>query len=255
MSKALPTEPPPLELERTALFLDYDGTLVPIAPTPDEAVADGAVLVLLRALERRLGGAMAVVSGRSVADIDRMLAPLRLTVAGLHGLELRRHDGAAVVTPDAADASLARARTALRLLHDKIPGTLFEDKRLTVALHYRGAPAAEEEARALGARLVAESDGALQLLPGKMVVELLSAGRDKGRAIGALLELEGFAGRQPVFVGDDVTDEAGFRVINERGGISVRVGTTERHTEARWRLADVAALRRWLELALARDAG
>jgi trehalose 6-phosphate phosphatase len=254
MSKAPPTEPPPLELERTALFLDYDGTLVPIAPTPDEAMADDAVLALLQALERRLGGALAVVSGRPVADIDRMLAPLRLTVAGLHGLELRRSDGA-VVTPDAADASLARARAALRLLHDRIPGTLFEDKRLTVALHYRGAPAAEEEVRAAGARLVEESDGALQLLPGKMVVELLPAGRDKGRAIGGLLAFEEFAGRQPVFVGDDVTDEAGFRVINERGGISVRVGKTERRTEARWRLADVAALRRWLERALARNAG
>jgi trehalose 6-phosphate phosphatase len=255
MSKSPLAEPPALELERTALFLDYDGTLVPIAPIPEAAVADDAVLALLEALERRLGGALAVVSGRPVADIDRMLAPLRLTIAGLHGLELRRNDDGAVVTPDAADASLARARAALRLLHDRIPGTLFEDKRLTVALHYRGAPAAEEEVRALGARLVEESNGALQLLPGKMVVELLPAGRDKGRAIGGLLALEGFAGRQPVFVGDDVTDEAGFRVINERGGISVRVGTTERHTAARWGLADVAALRRWLELALARDAG
>lgn len=249
MGKVTGEEPPPLDLGRCALFLDYDGTLVPIAPRPELATADATVKSLLAELDRRTGGAMALVSGRPVADLDAFLAPARYTVAGLHGIELRRRDGSLVAVAG-ADAALERARQALQALSKEIPGTLFEDKRLTVALHYRGAPEADARARALGERLAAESEGALQLLAGKMVVELLPAGRDKGRAVADLLELPEFAGRQPVFAGDDVTDEAGFRAVNRRGGISVRVGTAERRTEACWRLPDVAALRGWLARSL-----
>lgn len=253
MNKAPAGQPPRLELERTALFLDYDGTLVAIAPTPDEAVADDGLRHLLQTLDSRLQGALALVSGRPVADIDRFLHPDRYTIAGLHGLELRRRDGREMAL-GGAEAALDRARQALRSFSAEAPGTMLEDKRLTVALHYRGAPAVEDEARALAARLVEESGGALQVLAGKMVVELLPAGRDKGRAIAELLELPEFAGRRPVFVGDDVTDEAGFRTVNERGGISARVGTADRRTEALWRLEDVAALRGWLRAALDDDA-
>lgn len=250
MHKAL-LDAPPLDLERNALFLDYDGTLVGIAPTPAEAHADDELRGLLEALSARLGGALAVVSGRRVADIDHFLAPLRLTVAGLHGLELRRHDGSLVERGEAGPA-LDPARAAFRAFVTQNPGTLLEDKRLTVALHYRGAPAAEGEARALAARLAEASGGKLRLQHGKMVVELLPAGRDKGRAIEELLELPDFAGRVPVFVGDDVTDEAGFRAVNQRGGISVRVGTADQPTAACRSLADVGALRRWLRDSLAR---
>jgi trehalose 6-phosphate phosphatase len=249
MNKAPGAEPPPLELGRSALFLDYDGTLVGIAPTPAEARADDELRVLLGDLLARLGGAVAIVSGRQVADIDHFLAPLRLTVAGLHGLELRRHDGS-LVEQGPAGVSLERVREAFRSFTARNPGTLLEDKRLTVALHYRGAPAAADRAMALAERLAQESDGALRLQHGKMVVELLPAGRDKGRAIEELLELPDFAGRAPVFVGDDVTDEAGFRATNRRGGSSVRVGTADDPTEASWRLADVGALRRWLRRSL-----
>jgi trehalose 6-phosphate phosphatase len=250
MNKVPPQNPPPpLALAGTALFLDYDGTLVDIAPTPDAALADEELRHLLAALDERLTGALALVSGRPVGEIDGFLTPLRLTVAGLHGLELRRRDGGAV--PSAAPtAALERARAAMRALHARIPGTLFEDKRSTVALHYRKTPEVEQEVLAAGARLVEESAGALQLLPGKMVVELLPVGRDKGRAIDDLMEQAEFAGRRPVFVGDDVTDEAGFRAVNRRGGISLRVGTTDRATEALHQLANVAALRGWLRDAL-----
>lgn len=254
MGKTRAGEPPPLDPKRSALFLDYDGTLVPIAPTPDAAVADEPLRRLLADLDAVLDGALALVSGRPVGDIDGFLAPLRLTVAGLHGLDLRLRDGSRR-TPTGFEDALRPARAALAELHARAPGTLLEDKRLTVAFHYRGAPAVEAEARDLAQRLVEASGGALQLLPGKMVVELLPAGRDKGSAIGQLLELPEFAGRLPVFVGDDVTDEAGFRAVNARGGISIRVGTAERDTEALYQLAHVQALRAWLAAAIERARG
>ena len=134
---------------------------------------------------------------------------------------------------------------------ERNPGTLIEDKRLSLALHYRLNPNAGEP-RSAGERLAAETAGALRLQRGKMVVELLPAGRDKGAAIDDLLTLDDFVGRQPVFVGDDVTDEAGFRVVNERGGMSVRIGSAEA-TAARYRLADVAAMQAWLHGSLDRE--
>jgi trehalose 6-phosphate phosphatase len=242
-------DPPVLDLDRCALFLDYDGTLVPIAPTPAEARADDEVRVLLAALAERMAGALGVVSGRPVADIDGLLTPLRLTVAGLHGLELRRRDGGLVELAEAGEA-LAPVRAAFAAFAAHSPGTLVEDKRLSLALHYRQAPAFEPEAVQLAARLAAASGGALRLQRGKMVVELLPAGRDKGRAIEDLLTLPEFAGRVPVFVGDDVTDEAGFCAANRLGGTSVRVGPVEGTTEAAHRVAGIAVLRDWLRRSL-----
>ena len=139
---------------------------------------------------------------------------------------------------------------AFAALAARHPGTLLEDKRLTMAFHYRGAPAAGAEAETLAARLVAESGGDLQLLPGKMVVELLPAGRDKGRAVEELRRRSEFAGRRPVFVGDDVTDEAGFRAANRLGGLSIMVGTIDRDSAAIHQLEDVAQLRAWLAAGL-----
>jgi trehalose 6-phosphate phosphatase len=246
----MPGDPPPvLDLGRCALFLDYDGTLVPIAPTPAEARADDEVRALLAALAERLAGALGVVSGRPVADIDGFLAPLRLAVAGLHGLELRRRDGSLVELAAAGEA-LAPVRAAFAAFAARSPGTLVEDKRLSLALHYRQAPAFEPEAVELATRLADASGGALRLQRGKMVVELLPAGRDKGRAIEDLLALSDFARRVPVFVGDDVTDEAGFRTVNRLGGASVRVGPVGAGSEAAYRVDDVAGLRGWLRRSL-----
>ncbi len=251
MSKASAAPPPPVaDPGADALFLDYDGTLVGIAPTPEAALADDELRDLLAGLDRRWAGALALVSGRRVADLDRFLAPLRLTVAGAHGLEMRLRDGTELAVTGDAAAALGRARMELRALQARVPGTLVEDKGLTVAFHYRGAPVAALDAQALAAELVEGSGGSLQLLAGKMVVELLPAGRDKGRAIQDLLQTSPFAGRRPVFVGDDVTDEAGFTATNERGGMSVKVGAGDRGTAARWRLDDVAATRGWLRRCL-----
>ena len=243
MGKTVPAPPPTLDLDRCALFLDYDGTLVDLKPTPAEAVADAELRELLAALQIRLTGALAIVTGRPVADIDGFLAPLRLTVAALHGLVRRRHDGA--VTETALPPGLmAPVREALSRFAADHPGTMVEDKRLSVALHYRQAPNEGAAATNLAQQLAERSGGQLQLQRGKMVVELLPTGSDKGIAVAALLEEPDFRGRTPVFVGDDVTDEAGFRRVNALGGISIRVGSGP--TEAAHQVSDVASLRRWL---------
>jgi trehalose 6-phosphate phosphatase len=239
--------PPILAPERCALFLDYDGTLVQLAPTPGEALADEDLRDLLGALQMRLEGALAIITGRPVADIDAFLDPLRLTVAGLHGLVRRSQDGT-VTEAQLPPGLLAPVLEALRGFATGRPGTLVEDKRLSLALHYRQAPEAEAAAIRLAEQLAQASDGRLRLQRGKMVVELLPKGSDKGDAIRASLAEPEFARRTPVFVGDDVTDEAGFRSVNALGGITVRVG--DGASEARYRLADVGALRRWLVQAL-----
>ena len=239
--------PPPLP-ERCALFLDYDGTLVGLAPTPAEAVADAGLRGLLGSLQERLGGALAIVTGRPVADIDHFLAPLRLTVAGLHGLVRRRQDGT-VTEAELPSGLLEPVRTGLQAFAARHPGTLVEDKRLSLALHYRQAPQAEPAAIALAEDLARAGDGRLRLQRGKMVIELLPKGSDKGDAIGALLDEPAFTSRLPVFAGDDVTDEAGFRRVNALGGLTVRIG--DGPSEARHRLPDVGALRAWLQMTLA----
>jgi trehalose 6-phosphate phosphatase len=245
------TAPPTLEPERCALFLDYDGTLVGLAPSPGEAVADYGLRELLAALQPRFGGALAIVTGRPVGDIDGFLAPLRLTVAGLHGLVRRSQNG--TLTEAAPPPGLLEpARRAFAAFAAHHPGTLVEDKRLSLALHYRQAPGAADGADALALELAEASGGMLRLQRGKMVVELLPSGSDKGSAVAALMAEPGYRGRVPVFVGDDVTDEAGFRVVNGLGGTSVRVGDAAAATEARHVLPGVGELRRWLRRAVDR---
>ncbi|MFO1050345.1 MAG: trehalose-phosphatase [Geminicoccaceae bacterium] len=241
MDKTL--SPPPLELGADALFLDYDGTLVELAPTPGEAVADEGLLRLLIALHAEAGGALAVVTGRPAADIDAFLAPLRLPLAALHGLAVRPADGAAQEAPGQV-AGLAAARGAFDEFAAAHPGTRVEDKGLSVALHFRGAAGAADAADRLAQALAEASGGALRLQRGKMVVELLPAGTDKGTGIAGLMDTVPFAGRRPVFVGDDVTDEAGFAAVNRLGGMSIKVG--DGSTAAARRLPDVAAVRAWL---------
>ena len=247
MDKALVL--PSLDPSAQAVFLDYDGTLVEIAPTPEEARADPELLLLLELLQERLDGALAIVTGRPVDDIDALLHPLRLTVAALHGLAVRRRDGSTMVAP-VATALLDPVRDAFSAFADDHSGTRVEDKGLSVALHYRGAPSAGAAAEALAQRLVAAAEGVLRLQRGKMVVELLPAGTDKGRAITVLMGEPPFHARRPVFVGDDVTDEAGFSAVNEQGGMSVRVGHGP--SAARFQLRNVGALRDWLRQGLGR---
>jgi trehalose 6-phosphate phosphatase len=213
---------PPASLD-WALFLDFDGTLAPLAPHPDAVTVPPSLVHGLEGLSRSLDGAVAVVSGRPVSQIDGFLAPLRLAVAGKHGLESRL-PGGRLETATASNPALARVKARLGPIVAADPRLLLEDKVQTIALHYRQAPEREAECERLVKEAVKREDGDLQVLHGKMVVEVKPAGINKGVAIARLMEAAPFAGRRPVFAGDDVTDEDGFRAVNAMGGISIRIG-------------------------------
>ena len=221
----------------TAVFLDFDGTLVDLADTPDGVRLEPGVVEALALLAERHGGALAIISGRPVAQIDAMLAPLLLPVAGVHGVERRGADGTLHVaaTPDVA-AVLASARA----LAQRHPGLLVEQKRGAVALHYRLAPELEQLCLQEMTAAVQACPGVL-LLHGKMVLEAKPAATDKGGAIAAFMAEQPFSGRQPVFAGDDTTDEAGFAYVQQAGGQGVKVGSGP--SAAALRLASPGALR------------
>ncbi len=231
-----------------ALFLDFDGTLVDIASHPQAVVVPPGLPDTLARLRDLLAGAVAVVSGRPIQQIDRFLAPLVLSVAGVHGAERRRADGTlawqAVHPMDAVKA----AALALARAH---PALVVEAKRGSVAVHYRQAPQLQALCLATMQAAVETSPG-LTLLCGKMVVEAKPSCASKSQAIEAFLAEPPFAGRTPMFVGDDVTDESGFESVQRRGGIGVKVG--EGPTAARERVASPEAMRLAMERALARQA-
>jgi trehalose 6-phosphate phosphatase len=243
--------PPPL-VSGCALFLDVDGTLVEFASAPDRVRVDAALVALLPALARRLEGAIALITGRAIADVDQLFPGLRLPIAGQHGLERRRADGSI----DRHRLSLPGAdlmRRELARFAARHPGLLLEDKGDTLAVHYRRAPRlAAHVHRTMRAQLAAAPHaGAWRLQPGKRVLELKPAGRDKGTAIREYLREAPFAGRVPIFVGDDRTDEYGFAAVEAAGGWGVKVGPGPTH--ARHRLANVAAVRDWLSKAAVVD--
>ena len=220
-----------------------DGTLLNIAPRPD-AVEVGADLVgVLNRLQTAFGGALALISGRPIAELDTLFAPLRLSVAGLHGLE-RRDAGGQIHRLGSAE-SLDALRAAFADFAARNRGVLIEDKGLSLALHYRQAPGVQAAARDFVRGLLARQDVELRLLEGKMVLEVKPPLADKGSTVAAFLAEPPFAGRRPLFIGDDVTDEDAFRLVNQRKGISVRVGTAGA-TEAPYGLPDVAAVLEWL---------
>ena len=243
--------PPPTLLDGASLFLDFDGTLVELADRHDAVVANDAVRALLPALVRGLDGRVAVVSGRPVDQILHYLgadpAAPGFAVAGSHGLETVWPDGerSAPDRPPALD-------TAIATLEDTaagMPGVVIEAKPFGVAIHYRQAPDRQAECDALGERIARQAGLLVQL--GKMVCELKMAGADKGDAVRTLLARVPMAGSRAVFVGDDLTDEAGFRAAIETGGAGVLVGARG-ETAAAYALADVAAVRRWLGTATKR---
>lgn len=229
-----------------ALFLDFDGTLVDIAPEPGAVVVPSGLVPTLAAMQQYLGGAVAVVSGRPIREIDQFLHPLRLPVAGVHGAERRRASGGVDRVPA---HPLDAVRTAAQQLAAQYPQLLVEDKQASVALHYRQAPELEALCVDVMQKAVEQSPG-LAVLRGKMVVEAKPGGASKGSAIEAFLREQPFAGRTPVFVGDDVTDEVGFSTVQRLGGLGVKVG--EGPTVAWQRLADPGALRLEFENAVAR---
>jgi trehalose 6-phosphate phosphatase len=227
-----------------ALYLDFDGTLVEIAPKPDQVRVDPALAPALERLRARLGGALAIVTGRPIGVIDDFLGPVRFDVAGLHGVE-RRVDGV-VSGGSAADHPALRAQVpALRAAVAPLEHVLIEDKGASVAVHWRlatprDAAMAEDAVKAAAAGL--GTGYRLQL--GKAVGEIVPASATKGHAIRALAENPPYAGRRAIFLGDDLTDEKAFAVVNETGGISVRIGGAE--TIATRRLIDPEDVRRLL---------
>lgn len=236
--------------EQAALFLDVDGTLVPIAETPEAVVVNERLLGTLFALDRALGGAVALVSGRAIADLDRLFAPARFPAAGLHGLE--RRDAAGQRHDDGDEAALESLRGPLAAFAADHPGVLLEDKGRAIALHYRKAPEAAAAARAQVERLVAPLHDHLAVVPGKMVFEIKPVSADKGVAVAAFMAEPPFAGRRPAFIGDDVTDEDGFKFVNDLGGVSVKVDEHlgDQPSAAVARLADVEAVGDWLRALL-----
>lgn len=230
-----------------ALFFDFDGTLADIASSPCGVRVDPRLAPALAALSQALDGAVALVSGRPLEQLDALLAPLVLPAAGLHGLERRRTDGT-VARGASPMAALDAARKRLQAFTATAPGVLMEDKGLSLALHYRAAPAREADCRRVISEALAAGGAGLHLLEGKMVLELKPDAADKGTAIEAFLAEPPFAGRVPAFVGDDRTDEDGFAVVNRRGGVTVRVGDGA-PTSARWRVDTVAELLAWLTTA------
>lgn len=237
---------PPAVAPDWALFLDVDGTLLDFADAPGDVTVEPGLIDTLAILHGRLDGALALVSGRSLVQLDALFAPLHLPAAGLHGLE-RRDDGHVHMhpRPPALDVVLASARS----LAGKYPGSRVEDKGVALALHWRAAPAAEEPLHEFATSALIDLPG-YHLQPGNNVIELRPDGAHKGAAVLDLLALPPFKGRRPVFVGDDLTDEHGFTAVACHGGFGVLVGSRQ-PSAARYGLHDPSAVRAWLDDAIA----
>ena len=243
---------PPSALDtRAALFIDVDGTVLEIAPRPDLVEVPRSLPDLLQRRAAERNGALALISGRPIAELDRLFWPYRSAAAGLHGIERRQPDGSYASAPFGdADQSAAEAleqlRPKLQSLVRRWPGALLEDKGRTLAMHYRAVPEAEAAVRDATVRLLRESGDALRLIAGKMVVEFQSRYHDKGRVIAAFMAEPPFQGRVPVYLGDDTTDEDGFAEVNRRDGISIRVGPPPGRTAAVYELPSVQSVLEWL---------
>jgi len=242
-----PLPPPSLDW---CLFLDVDGTLLEFTDTPFETFADTELKSLLAEVSARLGGALALVSGRTIEYLDVLFSPLRLPAAGVHGVERRNAQGV-MHGVEYTDSMLDPARAALRVLVTAHPGTVLEDKGRSVAVHFRMAPQfAAAIADAVGG-IVSRLGGGYHIQGGNMMLEIKPTGFSKASAIAAFMQEAPFFGRMPVFAGDDLTDRDGFRAVEERGGISIAVGD---RVHGQCRAANAAAVRAWLkEIAAFRD--
>jgi trehalose 6-phosphate phosphatase len=238
---------PPAPSLSWAYFLDVDGTLINIADTPEAVLVDQGLLDLIGNLHQASGGAMALVSGRMITDLQSRIKLAQLPLAGLHGLERRDSSGRLWIhaAPPAAKDAIKAALAPVLARH---PGLLLEDKGLTLALHYRQAPTLASYVHKLMGGFANAPGQGLELQRGKCVVEIKPAGIDKGTAVAEYLAEAPFKGRRPVFIGDDLNDEHGFAEVNRLDGISIKVGKGA--SCARFRLRDVAAVHHWLGTAL-----
>lgn len=240
--------PKTLDPAATALFLDVDGTLLDIQDHPQSVTADARLLDRLDRTRERLGHALALISGRGLADIDRIFAPLSFAAAGAHGTELRmaggeHHDPPTPDFPGSAEAVVERFVAE----HE---GLLLEHKAAGLSLHYRNAPELEADARSLVHGLMDELGEEFRLIDGKKVLEIAPRAHCKGAAVRRFLEYPPFSGRRPVFVGDDVTDEDGFEAVAALDGVAIRVGALD-GSRADYSLPDVASVHAWIDEAFA----
>ena len=240
---ALPAPPLPAASTRWALFLDVDGTLIGFNDDPQAVQISASLLARLHALHQALDGALALVSGRDVDNLDRLFGHPRWAMAGLHGLQLRRADGSfrRLTVSDEDRQQMHKAATALAARFD---GVQLEDKQIAVALHCRRAPQQFESLYEAAAALIDDLPG-YELQPGNLVIEFKPAGMDKGRAVAELFASAPFAGRLPVYLGDDLTDEHALASIRKKNGIGVLIGPP-RETHASFSLPGPAAVEAWL---------
>ncbi|WP_066094349.1 trehalose-phosphatase [Xanthomonas massiliensis] len=239
-----PGHPPLLDAD-CALFLDVDGTLLDFADRPDRVRPAAGLGDILARLHRRLHGALALVSGRPLAELDRLFAPLVLPAAGLHGHQLRPTPEIEATPPDEVPDALHALHAQAERFAAQHPGVLVEDKGAGLALHWRRCPESGADVQAFARQYLGQLEG-YRLQPGDHVVEFVPSGCDKGAALRAMMDRPPFAGRVPVFVGDDLTDEFGFAAANALGGWSVRVGR-RLPTAATYGLDEVAAVHAWLQ--------
>jgi trehalose 6-phosphate phosphatase len=228
-----------------ALFLDVDGTLLDLAERPDEVTVPAGLIPTVAAARAKAGGALALVSGRKIADLDRLFAPLRLSAAGVHGAELRLDPGAEPLVAPGVTALPSDLWTAVNAVVKDFPGTFVENKRYSYTVHYRQLPVIGPALRERIARLLeTQPQSGITMLEAHCAFELKRRQFDKGEAVSAFLAVSPFLGRKPIFIGDDDTDEAGFAVVSARGGRAYSVGRRRPGVEATF--ADPSAVRRWL---------
>jgi trehalose 6-phosphate phosphatase len=228
-----------------ALFLDIDGTLLEIQDRPEAVVVPPELPAIIERVSRRLGGAVAMVSGRAIADIDRLLAPMRLPASGQHGSEMRMLGDGPVISRQTAPIPFA-LRMRIAEIAAGIPGVQVEDKGQTIAVHYRRAPHVSPILKPRMVNLVANSGMELMLIHGRKVFEVRDARVSKGSAVRDFMRMPPFIGRIPVFIGDDISDEDGFAAVESMGGTALPVGRIHkpRRDTAFESPADVRA---WLE--------
>jgi trehalose 6-phosphate phosphatase len=227
-----------------AVFLDVDGTLLDLADRPDDVVTPAGLVATLARAERKLAGALALISGRAIGDLDRLFEPLRLRASGIHGAEFRFEPGEPAAPTPAAVALPSPLWTALALEVAAFPGAFVENKRFSFVVHYRLVPEAERPLRQAVTRLVGSWPIAVEVMEARCAIELKAPGHDKGGAIAAFLSRPEFRGRTPVFVGDDATDESGFAVVSAHGGYAYSVGRLR--PGAIGLFAEPRAVRDWL---------
>lgn len=230
--------------EPAALFLDVDGTILDLAERPGDVVTPPGLVATLRRIERKLGGALALISGRPIDELDGLFEPLRLRASGVHGAEMRFDPGLPPISAPGARALPQSFWADLTRIATAFPGAFVENKRFSFTVHYRLALESERRLREAIIRLIDSSEIPVEVMSAHCAIELKAPGCDKGGAIAAFLSTPPFRGRTPVFVGDDTTDESGFAVVAARGGYAFSVG--KRRPGATGTFAQPSAVRGWL---------